>query len=158
MMTLIKPSLLWLLLLSLCTVISCKNEKAQEEKTDNAPVALPALSNEQLTSMYAATDKVDIIFYELPISVNQDDAASAKNSVLYVSPAPAIMKPSCKPAGRLSFMSGGSIYKEADIYLGSGCNYFVFMEQNQPAAINTMAESGVEFFSTLIARVQEKTQ
>ncbi len=158
-MTLIKPTLLLLVIASLLPIASCKNEKVQQEKTESAPpTALPALTNQDLTTLYAATDKVDIIFYELPISVNQDDAASAKNSVLYVSPAPATMNPSCKPAGRLSFLSGGSIYKEADIYLGTGCNYFVFMEKNQPVAINNMAESGVEFFTTLISRVQQKTQ
>ncbi len=158
-MTLNKLTLLLLLLIAILPLSSCKNDGAKEDKTEVAPPPpLPGLSNQDLTALYAATDKVDVIFYELPISVNQDDAASAKNSVLYVSPAPATMNPSCKPAGRLSFMSGGAIYKEADVYLGTGCNYFVFMEKNQPVAINTMAESGVEFFSTLIARVQEKTQ
>ncbi len=158
-MTLNHPTLLLLLLISILPLTSCKNDTAKEVKSETeAPAALPALSNQDLTTLYAATDKVDVIFYELPISVNQDDAASAKNSVLYVSPAAATMNPSCKPAGRITFISEGSIYKEADVYLGSGCNYFVFMEKNQPVAINTMAESGVEFFSTLIARVQEKTQ
>ena len=158
-MTLTKPAVLLILLISVLPLSSCKNDAAKEDKTEKVtPPPMPALSNQDLTALYASTDKVDVIFYELPISVNQDDAPSAKNSVLYVSPAPATLNASCKPSGRMSFMSNGSIYKEADIYLGTGCNYFVFMEKNQPVAINTMAESGVEFFSTLIARVQEKTQ
>ncbi len=158
-MTFNKPSLRILFILFITGFISCKNQNSPVDSSGKEETpALKSLSNQELTALYAATEKVDMIFYDLPISVNQEDAPSAKNSVLYVSPSAAVMNPACKPAGRLTFVSQGAIYKEADFYFGQGCNYFVFMEKNQPVAVNAMAESGTEFFKRLIDQVQEKTQ
>ena len=97
-----------------------------------------------------------MIFYNLPMSVNQDDAASAKNTVLYILPAPAIMSHPCKPLGRLSWIAQGVIVKEADIYADTGCQYFIFMKDNQPMAANAMAESGIQFFNQILSRVQQQ--
>ncbi len=96
-----------------------------------------------------------MIFYNIPMSINQDDAASAKNTVLYISPAPAIMSNPCKPLGRLSWISQGVIVKEADIYVDTGCQYMLFMKDNQPVAANAMAESGVQFFNQILSQVQQ---
>ncbi len=143
-----------------CIVISCKpanTEVTVNEKPEapSSPV-YPALGSQEITQLYAMTDKVDMIFYDLPISVNQDDAKSAKNSALYVSPAPAVMNKSCKPLGRLTWMSDGAIIKEADIYMDSTCHYFLFMTNNQPVAANAMSESGVQFFTSIISQVQQR--
>lgn len=138
---------------------SCTEAKKDEQTAAPAPVsqyAYPSLGNTEISELYAVTDKVDMIFYEMPISVNQDDAASAKNSVLYVSPAPAVMNKSCKPLGRFTWLSDGAIYKEADFYMDSVCQYFIFMTNNKPVAANAMSESGVEFFTNLFSQVKGK--
>lgn len=143
-------------------ILSCTPSKTEEkQEVDEAtpsPVTYPSLGNEELAKLYADAEKADIIFYNLPISVNQDDATSAKNSALYVSPAPAIMGTSCKPMGRLSWIADGAIIKEADFYADSLCRYFVFMTNNQPAAANAMSESGYQFFKSVITQVQQRTQ
>ena len=90
------------------------------------------------------------------MSVNQDDAASAKNTVLYISPAPAIMSHPCKPLGRLSWLSQGVIVREADIYADTGCQYLIFMKDNHPVAANALSESGIQFFNQVLSKVQQQ--
>lgn len=141
-------------------IASCKpaqTEKEKEpEKIKPAVHTYPSLGNQDISNLYAIVDKVDMIFYDMPISVNQDDAASAKNSVLYVSPAPVEINKSCKALGRLSWISDGAIVREADFYNDSLCHYFIFMENNQPVAANAMAESGIQFFDNIISQVQQR--
>lgn len=139
---------------------SCKpsgtKSNVTEEPKESAAIKYPALGNQEISTLYANAEKVDMIFYDLPISVNQDDAASAKNSVLYISPAPVEINNSCKALGRLSWISKGVIIKEADIYMDSLCNYFLFMVNNQPVAANAMSESGVYFFKNIISEVEQR--
>lgn len=139
---------------------SCKQTKpethVQVPQTPASTVSYPSLGNQDLTRLYADAEKVDMIFYDLPISVNQDDATSAKNSVMYILPAPAEINSSCKALGRLSWISDGIIIKEADIYVDSLCKYFIFMTNNQPVAANAMSESGVGFFTNVISQVQQR--
>ncbi|MEO5907287.1 MAG: hypothetical protein ABIQ11_11210 [Saprospiraceae bacterium] len=139
-------------------LLSCASKTETKDEKVSDPNALPALGTQALTDLYVAAEVVDMIFYDMPISLNQDDAKSAKNSVLYISPTVATFNPSCKALGRLSWMTKGAIYKEADIYVDSLCNYFVFMENNQPVAINAMSESGIQFFKTIISQVPSKPQ
>lgn len=139
---------------------SCGNpakEVQQEEKPkveNSSPY--PSMSNQEITNLYSITDKVDMIFYNLPMSINQDDARSAKNTAMYISPAPAIINAPCKSLGRLSWISKGVIVKEADIYVDTGCQYFIFMQDNKPVAANAMSESGVAFFNQIISQAAQQ--
>ena len=133
-----------------------KTDKQEIKNSEPAPSPYPQLSNQDLVKLYSIAEKVDIIFYNLPMSVNQDDAASAKNTVLYISPAPAIMSHPCKPLGRLTWLSGGVIVQEADIYADTGCQYLIFMKDNHPFAANAMSQSGIEFFTQVLSKVQQQ--
>jgi len=136
---------------------SCQGKKnadtTETSKTVPGIPTYPALNNEALSRLYAETDKVDIIFYNLPISVNQDEASSAKNTALYVSPASPNITKVCQPIGRLTWISKGAILKDADIYCEPGCQYFVFMENNSPVAANAMVQGGIDFFNNIISQV-----
>jgi hypothetical protein len=148
--------------LSAIMVSSCQEKKnAESTETQTTPPEIPTypvLGNEVLSRLYAETDKVDIIFYNLPISVNQDDAASAKNTALYVSPATPNITKVCQPIGRLTWIAKGAILKEADIYFESGCQYFVFMENNKPIAANAMVQGGIDFFNNILSQVSKPTE
>ena len=136
---------------------SSKGDQVEEKpKASTTTSPYPPLKNEEITKLFEITDKVDIIFYDLPMSVNQDDAKSAKNTVLYISPAPAIISNPCKPLGRLSWISEGIIVKEADIYAGTGCQYLLFIQDNKPVAANAMSETGMQFFTNVLNQVQQK--
>lgn len=136
---------------------SCQGKK--DSDTNETSIAIPeiptypAFGNEELSRLFAETEKVDIIFYNLPISVNQDEASSAKSTVLYVSPASPNITKVCQPIGRLTWIANGAIIKEADIYFETGCQYFVFMENNLPVAANAMVQSGIDFFNNIISQV-----
>ena len=143
-------------LLAFSCTSSPKEEQSGNQSPESSKTTYPPLSNGEITTLYSLAEKVDMIFYNLPMSVNQDDAASAKNTVLYVSPAPAIMDKPCKPLGRLSWIAQGAIIKEADVYVDTGCHYLIFMTDNQPVAANELSESGVQFFNQIINQVQQR--
>jgi hypothetical protein len=152
------------LVTSVCiiTMSACKSE-AKTETTESvattpAPLPYPALGNEAIGTLYSQADKVDIIFYDLPISVNQDNPASVKNTVLYVSPAAPNITGNCKPLGRLTWMQQGNIIREADIYCDTGCEYLLFMQDNKPFAANAMGPAGVAFFKNVISQVEKQKQ
>ncbi|MEO6131939.1 MAG: hypothetical protein ABIQ02_08820 [Saprospiraceae bacterium] len=130
--------------------------KEEEKPAAQSTSAYPSLSNQEITKLFAITDKVDMIFYNLPMSINQDEAKNAKNTVLYISPAPALMSSPCKALGRLTWISNGAIVKEADIYSDKGCQYFIFMENNKPVAANAMSESGVQFFNDIVSQAAQQ--
>ena len=160
-------------LLPICCTVIClafcyacqsgnKNDAVATEpaKTDTVFIdpGYPPLGNEDISRLYSQADKVDIIFYHLPISVNQEDPSSVKNTVLYVTPASPKITSRCQPLGRLSWMSKGNIIREADIYCEAGCEYLMFIEQNKPVAVNAMQQSGVDFFKNIISQVEKQRQ
>ena len=138
------------------------NESATTEtvKTDTVFIdpGYPALGNQDLSKLYGQAEKVDIIFYNLPISVNQEDPASVKNTVLYATPASPKITAKCQPLGRLSWMAQGTIIREADIYCEPGCQYLLFIENNKPVAANAMQQAGVDFFKNIISQVEKQRQ
>ncbi len=155
-----KPLAALTFILFIFSISSC-GHSSKEGKEEEKPLAAnsspyPPISNAEITNLFSITDKVDMIFYNLPMSINQDDAKSAKNTALYVSPAPALMNAPCKALGRLSWISKGVIVKEADIYSDTGCQYFIFMTDNKPVAANAMSESGVVFFNQILSQAAQQ--
>jgi hypothetical protein len=160
MMKQLATLLILLALTGLLSIEACQQKKETEVAADAAQPApavpaYPALGNREISELYASADKVDIIFYNLPISVNQEDASSVRNTVLYISPVAAVMNAGCKPLGRLSWMSKGVIVQEADVYSDSGCNYLIFMKDNKPVAANALELAGIEFFKNIISQVEK---
>ena len=134
-----------------------KDSGTSEGSTDTStsrPAQLPFLQSVDVNTLYSTAQTVDIIFYNLPISVTQDDPASTKNSVLYIVPALPAISGKCVAVGRMSWISDGKIVREADFFLGQGCNYFEFMENGKPAFRNAMAPAGVEFFTTIMSQAK----
>ena len=148
--------LTFLSLLFFSCTSSSKTDKQDVKSPDPSASPYPQLSNQEIVQLYSIAEKVDIIFYNLPMSVNQDDAASAKNTVVYISPVSAIMSHPCKPLGRLSWLSQGEIVREADIYADTGCQYLIFMKDNHPFAANALSESGIQFFNQVLSKVQQQ--
>jgi len=155
------PSLLFSIVMWVAVLSACKDQKdntstkdtSNTVSTSRAP-SLPFLQSSEVNKLYSMAESVDIIFYKLPISVNQDDPTSAKNTALYVVPASPNISSTCEPVGRLSWITNGKIFREADFYIGEGCNHFVFMENGQPAYVNAMAPEGVQFFQTVMSQVR----
>jgi len=154
-------ALLFTIIMWVTVLSACKDQKDNASTKDTSNTAatsrapsLPFLQSSEVNKLYSMAESVDVIFYKLPISVNQDDPTSAKNTALYVVPASPNISNTCEPVGRLSWISNGKIFREADFYIGEGCNHFVFMENGQPAYINAMAPEGVQFFQTVMSQVR----
>jgi hypothetical protein len=157
------PKFIFLACLSVLLCLSCKSDTKQNAADAGEPevsssLPYPALGNQDISQLYAQADKVDIIFFYLPISVNQEDPASVKSTVLYVAPAAPKVTNTCKAIARLSWIADGAIIKEADVYIDAGCEYLLFMENNQPVAANAMSPAGVDFFRKIISQVEQKTK
>ena len=151
--------LIFLLCLSFAVCISCKSESTKTDEIEQvaAPPAptYPPLGNEVVTDLYAKADKVDIIFFYLPVSVNQEDPASVKSTVLYISPTSPKITAECKSIARISWISDGAIIREADVYMADGCEYLLFMEDSKPVAANAMSQAGIQFFKNIISQVEQ---
>ncbi len=151
--------LIFLLCLCFAVCVSCKSEPAKTEETEQvaeppAP-AYPALGNEVVAELYAKADKVDIIFFYLPVSVNQEDPATVKSTVMYISPTAPRITTECKSIARISWISDGAIIREADVHLADGCEYLLFMEDSKPVAANAMSQAGIQFFRNIISQVEQ---
>lgn len=142
---------------------SCNGKKVGETSTGESKSASPGavevdtfpfLSSKDVNTLYSIADHVDVIFYKLPISVSQDDPASAKNTSLYISPASPRITSHCEPIGRLSWIADGKIIRDADFFIGEGCNYFVFIENGKPVYKNAMALEGVQYFQTIMSQIR----
>lgn len=150
-------------ILGLLTLDACQPKKNTEAIAEPAPAlpaapAYPALGNREISQLYASADKIDIIFYNLPISVSQESIASVRNSVLYISPVGTLLNANCRPLGRMSWMAKGEIIQEADVYCETGCNYLIFMKDNKPVAANALELAGIEFFKNIISQVEKSKQ
>jgi|GEM_PF-851599 len=154
--------LLVVLLIPGILTTGCRNKKTSDSSGETkstsssagTEASLPFLSSQDVNTLYSQAEKADIIFYQLPISVSQDDPGSAKNSVLYIVPASPNITSQCEPVGRLSWNSNGVIVREADFYIGEGCNHFVFIENGKPVYKNAMSPEGVQFFQTIMSQVK----
>lgn len=161
---------IYLVISGLVWMTSCTNKPASADDQpgssgDSTAVtaniidpAMAHLSADDVTALLGKADKVDMIFYNHPISVTQEDAPSVRNTVMYIMPSPPSVTAKCPPLGRLAWMAEGVIIREADVFLGNGCNYLLFIENNQAVAANALANEGVQFFTTVISQVNQKQQ
>lgn len=145
-----------LFLLSLGLLFFGCGNKSTATKDQKNPDTLPFLSQADIQSLHDVTEKVDILFYKLPISVSQDDPPSAKNSVGYIAPASPAITAQCPASGRIAWIADGKIVREADFHLGDGCNYFRFLENNAFVYENAIGTEGIQFFTTIVNQVDPK--
>ena len=155
--------------LSLC---SCKNEnvevKSEEKVNTEAPatdqpalttLSLPTLDAEIFKKIAQSCDYVDYIFYNLPISISQDNRQAILSNINFISREPITSYPAtCKSMGRKSFMSDGEILLEADVYLNKeqGCYFYVFLKDGKPAYANKIANDGINFYFNVFSQAGVK--
>ena len=118
------------------------------------PNTLPSVTQEAMKNMWETCTNVDFLFYDYSFSMNQTEAASIKNTLTYISTAvPTELDQGCKPVGRVFYVANGEELMEADFYLGTVCNYFIFYEKGKQVAANLMTPKGEEFLKNTIKQV-----
>lgn len=144
-----------LFLLLIISAISCKQKEATPESKEAQNIT-PVMSMRDVAELRNQADQVDIIFYDHPMSISQDDPASAKNTVMYISALPLPADVSCPAIARLTWMSQGSIIKEANVHLQGSCAFLSFMENNKEVARNSIDPAGIEFFNNVIMQAKQR--
>jgi len=146
---------------------ACGNKSASTPAATAAPaetalppgeILYPAIVAEEMQVLVEKTTLVDLIFYDKNFSMNLDNKPAIMNALRQISDAPAPIRKSCKPTGRIIYQGNGDILKEADFYFEHPCFYFIFIEDDKPVKANLMTEEGAKFFNRLISGVNTQPQ
>ncbi|MBP6794239.1 MAG: hypothetical protein KA143_04250 [Saprospiraceae bacterium] len=136
---------IWSIMLFAFLFSYCKNEAP---KSKDAP---SVITTAQQQDLIAKVDYVDFLFYNMDISVSQNDKASINQSITFLSTAPKPATMNCPSIGRMSLQSQGKIILEADIHhQGNSCGYFTIIENKAAKGTCLMSADGMKFLTTLI--------
>ncbi len=128
-----------------------KPATAAPQSTIDPADQLPSITNEIMDDLWTNCDAVDFLFYDLPISMNQEDQASIRQTLKHVSTTPARINKGCKPIGRIFFNGQGESLMEAEIVFNKQCQYYIFYENKKKTYANQMAKEGVDFMNKILA-------
>ena len=159
--------LLTTLLLLLCIVtllVNCKTDSTgQPASTVQTTTSTSGLqSTAGITAEYVqlivdSCSHVDMIFNDFPISISQTEQSSIVGDLTYLSPnAMTAIPANCKPLGRKVYNGNGRILIEADLYFSEGCQFMIFIQNEQALFGNQMNEKGINFYNNLLAQVQQQ--
>ncbi|MBX2927749.1 MAG: hypothetical protein KF852_07945 [Saprospiraceae bacterium] len=141
---------------------ACGPKKTETKAPAAAPppvgTTMPGLPIEILRTLVAECDYIDVVIYNPPFSMNQQDQANVRGSIQHISETPATHNPANQALGRIFYQIKGETFLEADIFLSTGATYFLFYQDKKPAFANTMTEQGVYFYANILTRVQSGGQ
>ena len=148
-------------------LFSCKNESTNQESISNVSkeiqeatnsnksvagatnISYPSLTNEIVENIAQNCDYIDYIFYDLPISISQDNKQAIISNINFISKiVPSSIPNACKSMGRKFFHIDGEIILEADVYLNTleDCYFYVFYENGKKTYANKISSDGVKFY------------
>lgn len=151
---------------------SCNNtEKATASKTktentsqlptiptkikSNGKALYPSIPFGTIKALYEKCDYVDYSFNNLPFTISRQEPNDLRHSLAQIAQEVALIDENCPPFGRMIYYKDGNVALEGLIYFSKGCNYFVFLENNQPKYANFMTPSGIQFFNGLLAQFKQ---
>ncbi len=132
--------------------VTAPDQGAQAQQ-NHTGTKYPSISMEAAQNLWNNCDYIDVIFYDLPISMSQDQKSDIQSMIQFISDSPAVIYPHCKPIGRIFFQKEANDLAVADFYLENGCNAFVFLENEKPTHGNLITESGLQYFKKILAKV-----
>jgi hypothetical protein len=135
-----------------------QSPKVETKLKSNGKTLYPSVPFEIINSLYEKCDYVDYSFEKLPFTISRQEPSDLRHSIAQIAQEIALVDENCPPFGRMIYYKDGSIALEALIYFSKGCNYFVFLENNQPKYANFMTPSGIQFFNGLLAQLQQTPQ
>lgn len=125
------------------------NESVKQNDSEMTSLNLPSIDSNVFRKMAEKCDYIDYIFYELPISISQDNRQAIVSNINFVSrESVGEFSTDCKPMGRKFFHINGEIVLEADVYLDklNGCFFYVFLENGKPTSANKISKDGINFY------------
>ena len=150
------------------SVTACKNDspKSTTKPTQQPSVAAvaskpgyPRIPNELMLKMWEEGQMIDYVFHDLPFSMNQNELASIRTNMTYISEKALDKIPNnCKPIARQFYQVNGEIVFEGDIYFTEGCRFYVFFVDGKAQYGNYMSDAGIQFFNNMIAQAMNARQ
>lgn len=167
-----KKTYLFLPLLGMLLFLSCGNGANDEVAANNETAApaevqnnnqtqvlrYPSISIDRLEYLWNNATYMDVVFYQLPVSLNQSDNAQIRSTIAGVGEMPPVINPNCQSIGRIFFQVGGENVEQAEIYFNEGCTYYVWLENDQPAYANEMTDAAINFYNNIFQQVQQAGQ
>lgn len=126
-----------------------------EENADVAYVKYPMLPDSILRKMLEECDNLEVIFNDLPISMNPRGQAACHTHLEHLAGLPASLHPKSAPAARIFYQSRGNELLQADMYYDDQTTAFVFLKDNQPKWSNEMSEKGQSFYKNLVGMMKQ---
>lgn len=145
-----------LLLLSGCNDPGKK--PAAATPTTAQPTSYPPISIDKLEYLWNNSTYMDVVFYELPVSLNQSTPEQIRATIAHISEETPVINPNCKSVGRIFFQVGGKNVEEAEIFFENGCTYYLWLKDGKPFAANKINQSGIDFYNNVYAQVEQMNQ
>lgn len=148
----------------LLVFLGCSSEPGSSGNSSSGPKVTPegkkysSLPNDQYTALFKHVTNIDFIAYTANLSMSFDDPNSVRTILQYISKEATILPDHCEKTVRVTFISDGNIYKEADVYAYDGCSAFVFYENGMATYANMIDPLGVEFFQRYIPKEDPAAQ
>ncbi|MEL6388967.1 MAG: hypothetical protein AAFQ02_02310 [Bacteroidota bacterium] len=141
-------------------LIGCKSEGLQHNRDySDMPASFSAegMTKEEYEKIVAETKQIDYVFYEIPLSLNEDavDALYRDLDLISTDPAPGIPL-GCKPIARKIYMGDNDVVIEADLYFSDGCYLQIFIRDQRPLFGNLLNTDGAVYYEGMMRSIEEE--
>lgn len=149
---------LFFLICAITLFVNCKPDPSNLSTTRSAVTFSPnGITAEYVQLIVDSCSHVDMIFNDFPISISQTEESSIIGDLTYLSPITMSSIPAnCKPLGRKVYNGNGRVLIEADLYFTEGCQFMIFIQNEQALFGNQMNEKGINFYNNLLDQVQQQ--
>lgn len=125
--------------------------------TAPATATYQSIPVERLLHLWENATHMDVVFYELPVSLNQSSLESIRTTLAHIAEEVPTISPNCKSIGRIFFQVGQENVESAEIYFQPGCTFYLWLENDKPAYANQMDENGVKFYNNIFQSVKSQS-
>ncbi len=130
-------------------VISCKQNTTKQGAVSSLPGNASPFHPSDIDQLSNTADYVDMLFYNLPVSVSQNDRPSIIQTSKFLTTEGIPNTWNVPSIGRLSFSANGKIIKELDIHWKDEAKYLTLVENKTPKGSCKISKEGIYFLNQL---------
>lgn len=138
-------SLLWL---------GCKNNTTSNQESSASVQTMKQLEGFPtpiIDELVGTCTQIDYIFYDTNFSMSTSGLEECRKSLANISLQVPVLSANCKSNGKVFFNNEqGKEIISADIYIGDGCDYLVFLVDGIPNFANKFTPDGAKLFRNII--------
>lgn len=129
--------------------IQCKSDSKSGSAISG--IQKPGISAEEIEKLAAEATNMDIIFYNMNISLSQNDKNSLMQTAHFFAPDTKPEQMNCPSIGRIMLQNNGNIILEADIHYAGNCQYFTIIQNKATKGTNAMTKQGAYFINQILS-------